>query len=415
MTSTSNNTAQRDYIKVQLTAFLERIGDEGTWNKSEALVELGDWIDSATFKIPRKTRTTAVVAAEERCVARTWAGGLGGQCKKAKCVGSFCKNCAKKEACCSVAASFNQDGTHKGLFWGRTDEDLPIEAADGKGVAIMWKDEDTKSQIREILSDGGQWHPFCTASSEGYRTGDWDAAPITTMNSRKSKKTASKKSKKKKTKRTKNAYLFFMGEKRGDITSNLRSFVNDTKMDPILAIHFLTENNNDLAASIKAFKKLAKKAPFMKKKLIALDIEGDGKIADDFVFKGKYAMGPIGKLGGALWGKMTDTEKKPFNDMATEAKAVMAAASADESDTEMSDHELEASEVDEGENSDDDEIEISDITLEDGTDIMVDDDGVIYSDDGEKIGTYDSETKKASYYTDDDEQSEEADDADEEE
>lgn len=406
---TTNNTLQRDYIKTQVTAFIERIGDTGSWDKEAALGELTEWIDSATFKIPRKTRTASVVAECDRCLARTWAGGLGGQCKKAKIDGcEFCKNCAKKATCCSVPASYNQDGTHKGLFWGRVDEDKPIEAADGKGVAIMWKTEESKSTIREILEEGGQWHPFCTASSEGYRTGDWDATPITTMNSGKSKKKKSKKSKKKSSKRTKNAYLFFMGDNRGDITSNLRSFVENTKMDPILAVHFLTENNNDLDAAIKAYKKLAKKKSFLKKKLKALDIEDDGKIADDFVFKGKYAMGPIGKLGGALWGKMNDAEKKPFNDMATQAKADMESALSDESDTQMDNDELQESDVEEPD-SDDDNIEITDVPLDDGTEIMVDDDGVIYNDDGEKIGTYDSETKKASYYADD----EEADDEEE--
>ena len=395
--ASASNTAQRDYIKTQLIEFIERIGDEGTWNKEEALTELGDWIESATFKIPRKTRATVTVATKDQCMARTWAGGLGGQCKKAKIDDhDFCKNCSRKNACCSNAASFNMDGTHKGLFWGRVDEDLPVEAADGKGVAIMWKTDEVKDSIRQLLEDGGAWHPFCT--ERAFKTGDWDATAITTMTSPKKAKKAKKS---KKAKRTKNAYLFFMGDSRPQITSNLRTFVEDTKMSPVMAVHYLAENDNDISAALGAFTKIVKHKKLLQKKLTSLDIEGDGKIATDFVFKGKYAMGPIGKLGGALWGKMTDAEKKPFKDMADEAKAAL--SSDEDSETAMGDDELELSEVDDGgdagePNSDEDEFEIEDVDLADGSSIMVDENDVIVNDDGEEIGTYDRETKEASYF-----------------
>ena len=398
MASTSN-TAQRDYIETQIKAFIDRIGDTGTWDKASALSELSDWIDSATFKVPRKARAVTTVSSEDQCMARSWALGVGGQCKKAKHGdGDFCKCCAKKFAVCKEPASFNMDGSHKGLFWGRVDEALPIEAADGKGVAIMWKSDEVKDQIRELLDDGGSWHPFCTHPP--CRTADWEATPITTMTSRK-KKSKKSKSKKTKSKRTKNAYLFFMGDARPQITANLLKFVEDTQMTPGLGVHFLSENGNDINVALTAFKKLQKKKKFFKKRLNALDIEGDGKVADDFVFKGKYAMGPIGKLGGALWGKMSDAEKKPFKDMADEAKAAVVTASDDESEDVDEDVELEESEVENDEaNSDDDELEIEDVILDDGTTIMVDERNLIYSEDGEEIGVFDSDEKKASYYED---------------
>lgn len=398
MTSVSNT--QRDYIETQLKAFIERIGDTGTWDKTEALAELGDWIESATFKIPRKIRVSPIVADENRCLARSWAGGVGGQCKKAKLDGQvFCKNCAKKCAVCSTPASFNMDGTHKGLFWGRVDEALPIEAADGEGVAIMWKSETVKDSIRELLSSGGSWHPFCTASKEGFRTGDWDAARCSDAPSGKKTKKSTTKKKSKKTKRTKNAYLFYMADARGDITNNLRQFVEDTKMTPVVGVHYLSESANDLSAALAAFTKLAKKKKFLAKKLASLEIDGDGKVSEDFVFKGKYAMGPIGKLGGALWGKMTDLQKKPFKDMAAKAKAEVVVISDEEIDSTMSDEELEL--VAEEPASDDDELEIEDLIAADGTAIMVDDNNVIYNDDGEEIGTFDRGTKTASYFDDD--------------
>lgn len=397
--STTSNTAQSAYIEDQVKAFIERIGDTGTWDKAAALSELSDWIDSATFKMPRNTPKPKYIAPEDMCMARSWALGVGGQCKKAKHGdGDFCKCCAKKFSVCKEAASYNMDGSHKGLFWGRVDEDLPIEAADGKGIAIMWKNDEVKDQIRELLDDGGSWHPFCTHPP--CRTADWEASPITTMTSR--KKSKKSKSKKTKSKRTKNAYLFFMADTRSLITANLLKFVEDTQMTPILGVYFLSENDNNIDAALAAFKKLRKKKKFFKKRLDALDIEGDGTVSDDFVFKGKYAMGPIGKLGGALWGKMTDAAKKPFKDMAEEAKAAAIAASDDESeDVEMNEDELEASDVEDGGvNSDDDDLEIEDIKLDDGTTIMVDERDLIYNEDGEEIGVYDRKAEKASYYAD---------------
>ena len=400
MTSTSN-TAQRDYIKTQVEAFIERIGDTGTWNKEEALAELGDWIDMATFRVPRKTRAKEDVAPEKLCMARTWSSGCGGQCKKAKIDGrDFCKNCDKKHHICDTPASFNMDGTHKGLFWGRVDKPLPIKASDGKGIAIMWKTEEVKDEIRQILDDGGAWHPFCT--ERAFKTGDWDASPITTMTPKKKSK-GKKKAGKKKSKRTKNAYLFFMTAARPAITANLRKFVEITKMVPVVGVHFLSENNNDIDAALASFKKVSKRKKILQNKLESIEIEGDGKIAENFVFKGKYAMGPIGKLGGALWGKMTVDEKQPFQDLADKAKTE-ASSSEDDSDTVMTSKELEKSDVEDGSdepNSDDDEFEIEDVKLSNGTNIMVDDNDIIVNDDGEEIGTYDRETKEASYFEDD--------------
>ena len=400
MASTSNtsNIAQRDYIKEQLTAFINRIGDEGTWDKQEALSQMQDWIEQATFRIPRKTRTKTPIDKENLCMGRTWSGGLGGQCKKGKIDGcDFCKNCLKKYKICPDAASFNMDGTHKGLFWGRVDKPLPIKAADGKGVAIMWKTDEVKDEIRQILDGGGSWHPFCT--ERAFKTGEWDATPITTMTPKKKSK-GKKKAGKKKSKRTKNAYLFFMGDTRPSITANLLKFVEETKMDPVIGVHFLAESNNDIAAAISSFKKVAKRKKILQKKLDTLEIEGDGKVAEDFVFKGKYAMGPIGKLGGALWGKMTDDEKKPFQDLAEKAKSEVS-SSEDEGDTTMTSDELEKSDIETNEPTQyNDEFEIEDIKLDDGTMIMVDENDIIVDEDGEEIGTYDRETREATYFED---------------
>ena len=397
--ATTSNTAQRDYIKTQVEAFIQRIGETGSWNKEEALSELGDWIDSATFKVPRKTRVATVVEAGNRCVARVWAGGDGGQCKKAKNGdGDFCRNCSKKNTCCSTPASFNMDGSHKGLFWGRVDEELPIDSADGKGIAIMWKDEDVREEIREKLEGGGAWHPFCT--NRPRRTGDWEATPITEMTAKKSK---SKKSKSN-SKRTKNAYLFFMDKTRAEITSNLRIFIETTEMVPEMGIYFLAKKKNDLKAALTAFKKLKKNKKLMKTKMTSLEIKGDGAVADDFVFKGKYAMGPIGKLGGALWKSMDEDEKSPFQELAAAAKAEMAAASDAESDTVMSDLELEKSDMEDADDEEEEEgTAAEEITLADGTTIWVGEkDNLIYDEDGEDIGTYDRKTKMAKYYDADD-------------
>ena len=395
------NTNQHIYVEEQLKAFIRRLPAE---IHETALSELVEMVKTTTFKMPRKTQNKKEVAPENLCMARIWAGGAGGQCKKAKNVGSdFCKCCAKKHSACSVPASYNMDGSHKGLFWGRIDEPVPVKASDGKGVAIMWKNEATKEEIREILEDGGAWHPFCTHPP--CRTADWDAAPITTMSARKTKKSSKKKSKSK-SKRTKNAYLFYMSSQRAQITANLRKFVEETGMNPLLGCSFLLESGNNFDAALATFKKLQKKKKFFSKRLSSLDIEGDGKVSEDFVFKGKYAMGPIGKLGGALWKKMTDADKQPFKDMAAAEKETAEAAPLLEEEDHVDEDnlELEKSDVESGgANSDDDDVEIEDITLDDGSVIMVDEQNVIYSADGEEIGLFNREENTASYYEDDDE------------
>jgi hypothetical protein len=399
------STLQRDYIKAQVEAFIERLGETGTWNKAEALAQLSDWVDTATFQIPRKVRVTEPVSEENQCMARKWNGGDGGQCTKCKIKDSdFCKACAKKNAICSEPASYNEDGSHTGLFWGRIDNSLPIMAADGKGVAIMWKMEDVKDSIRETLSDGGQWHPFCTHPP--CRTRDWDAKPITTMTSVKKKSAKSKskksKSKKEKKKRTKNGFLFFMGDTRAQIKVNLEEFISKTGMVPLVAVHFLTESENDCDTAISNCNKLAKKKTFFKKMLERLEIEGEGKVAEDFVLKGRTAMGPIAKLGGAIWSNMSDENKAPFQKMAADAKeAAHAEASDVEVSTEMSDDELkiDTSEIvsveDDAENSD---IEVEDIVDAEGKEWMVGEGGIIYDDDGDEIGKFDRTTKTASLF-----------------
>ena len=56
-------------------------------------------------------------AAGERCLARVWGGGVGGQCIKSKMSGSdYCKPCGRKSDVCSVPVSFTKEGKHKGLF-----------------------------------------------------------------------------------------------------------------------------------------------------------------------------------------------------------------------------------------------------------------------------------------------------------
>ena len=121
---------------------------------------------------------------------------MGGQCFKGKCSGSdYRKACGKKAGICDVPLSFTEEGEHLGLFWGRVDEERPMMSADGKGLAIMWRDEEGKKSAREILArdDVDGWHPFCT--HPGCRTADWDA-PLKTTVPRK-KKGGSKKKKKK--------------------------------------------------------------------------------------------------------------------------------------------------------------------------------------------------------------------------
>ena len=172
---------------------------------------------------PKRTRTTKVVEAEDRCMARVWGGGCGSQCKSAKCDGSdYCKRCHKLAAVTTEPVQYNDEGKHIGLFWGRIDEAKPIFNA-GQ-IAVCWPDAESKAIVAAALKEGKTYHPFSGEMKKKNRK-----PSSGTKKPRKGKK-ATKKNISSGVKRAKNAYMFFLGEKRAEVRAGLLAESEDGKV-----------------------------------------------------------------------------------------------------------------------------------------------------------------------------------------
>lgn len=81
-----------------------------------------------------------------KCMARTWRSGLGGQCSRKKIEGSdYCKLHSKRAEICSEPAV-----NKKGLWLGRVDQEKPEKDKDGK-VVIEWPEN--VEAIREKMKN----------------------------------------------------------------------------------------------------------------------------------------------------------------------------------------------------------------------------------------------------------------------
>ena len=285
-------------------------------------------------------RRRTVVAPENLCMARVWAGGKGGQCHKAKMDGSdYCKKCAKDASICSTPASFLEDGKHKGLFWGRVDEPLPMKSADGKGLAIMWRTEDGREKARSLLESGecAGWHPFCTQPQ--FRTRKWDAPLNTTLPRLKG---AAKKPKKTKSKRVQTAKQRWMAENRSNIQDQLETLAIKTQKAPKCLVAFIVAADFDSSKAEAAIQEAMAddeawsthcedNGPFENDKF---DIAEDGSFTGELTGtkRSQMLLGPVSKTCTEMWKALSDEEKAPFVSAYEDAKAQANAELSDSED-----------------------------------------------------------------------------------
>ena len=267
----------------------------------------------STFEAVRPGRV-CTASAGDRCMARVWCDGLGGQCHKGKMCGSdYCKTCAKKAKICSIPASFTEDGKHKGLFWGRVDEERPEMSADGIGLAIMWRDEEGKKSAREMLESDGcdGWHPFCT--QPGCRTNNWKAPLKTTLPR---KKKGAKKKKKKSGPRIRTAKERWLKKMRPQIRGDIIKLSVNVKKFPSAVVFFYIDAEFDVEAATATIKGMSsdkwadyceEHGPFTNEKY-AVDEAGNfsGEI------KGNMLLGSTSKAGAAKWKSLGDEEQEVY-------------------------------------------------------------------------------------------------------
>lgn len=353
-------------------------------------------------------RRRTVISQENMCMARTWSGGKGGQCHKVKISGSdYCKACAKKASECSIPASFNTDGSHKGLFWGRVDKELPMKSADGKGLAIMWRTEFGIKKARSLLESGEcpGWHPFCTQRQ--FRTGDWDKELNTTLPRVKG---SGKKPTKTKSKRVQTAKQRWMAENRTDIQNMIETLAIKTKKSPKCLVAFLIDADfnpeeayNSLQDTMKDNDKWAEyiedNGPFKNEKF---DVEEDGSFTGELsgAKRSQLLLGPVSKICTAMWKKLSDEVKAPFISAYEEEKTKDENELNDSANTSQETNTSEQStDTTDDEEEDDEECEEINVdTIENAIykgntmTIYVDQDNIAYDEDSNELGTYNKET-----------------------
>ena len=106
-----------------------------------------------------------VVDSAERCYARSWSGGKGGQCGSKRVDGSdYCTRHLKQAEVTYVPCSFTEDGKRRtGLHFGDIRDEVQWRAPDGT-VAIVWDVPEIRAEIIAAMDAGATYHP---SSGEG--------------------------------------------------------------------------------------------------------------------------------------------------------------------------------------------------------------------------------------------------------
>ena len=350
-------------------------------------------------------RRVSTVESGDRCCARVWNAGSGGQCIKAKSNGTdFCKNCHKKHSECPTAATFRDDGSHKGLFWGRFDDQLPIQGADGKGVAILWNAEEAKETVRTFLEEGGNWHPYCTERQ--FRTGDWDAAPNSNVPRRKKQKKSPKKSSvrvKTPKKRCQN------DGNRKKIQEAVVALYEETQKFPKTTAQYLIDAGLDVGVA--ATKIQAMTQDEWSSWCDGKEFENEKHGVDQFgnftkPLTGQMFIGTVGHICAEIWKEISDDVKTPYEiayhkeKTEKEDAADMPAPKKEPNTTKQTKKKKKIKvkappppPVDEDSDSEVDATEVSNILFE-GKRITayIDDENTAWSGEGEELGDYDEKT-----------------------
>tara|TARA_B110000971_G_C19998472_1_gene495533 strand:+ start:998 stop:1894 length:897 start_codon:yes stop_codon:yes gene_type:complete len=232
-------TKFNDNIKNQLNLWFEELKSKGVED------EVAEFLKRELLDKTFKKNLTKIPEPAKRCQARTWVNGASGQCtneKVASSAVSLCKKCNSKYSKCSTPCSW-KDGKKHGLFLGMISEELPILAAEGNSIAVLWtKETSTFEQYHRLWESGIRFHPNTKEGKAGRKS----------LKLGKTKKSPTKKSTKKATKkRAPSGFNLFMKEKRSIYRDGISEVVENTSKHPTLAVIFLATNAMNIKKSIK--------------------------------------------------------------------------------------------------------------------------------------------------------------------
>mgnify|MGYP002819267625 CR=1 FL=1 len=384
-------------IQGQMENFVKTMAANGNFSEEQlaaAMAQVKQQVaDLDVPAAPKRTRTVKVVEADDRCMARVWGGGCGTQCKSAKCEGSdYCKRCAKLAEVTTQPLSFDENGKHIGLFWGRIDQPQP-HFNDGQ-LVCQWKNEESKAIVAAALKEGKTFHPFSGEMKKKNRK-----PSSGTKKPRKGKK-ATKKNIASGVKRAKNAYMFFLGEKRAEVRAALVDESEDGKVavsEVAKRVGALWKAMDETAkAPYTAMAKAAKEerdaeiAKLMEEASISEQSEESASI-DDAEEDDESAGKPVTHAAAAaLPAEVVDNEitKIAFqgiDDGSVEEEDDKSVVSGVTQATG-----LEELDQDDEEDEEDDGLEVEEHVLADGSKVLKSDDGTLYDESSfEEIGKWD--------------------------
>ena len=387
---------------------------------------------------------------EDRCCARIWSGfnpskgkvqaGYGSRCAKGHVSvdgkrSRFCSKHAKDAAVTETPGCFycegeviparKKIGSPKGLYFGSWGGDFPFMAADGAGIAIMWKRDEVVKKIRDAMEGGVSYHPNSKEGKAG-RTKPPNIPSSATTNKVGSKKVGSKKTTKK-TKKPKAAVHRWMSSgNRMTVRDCIIALHGNTGKWPKYTLHLLESSNLDVDLATESFKsmvsggewdaycaentlEITKLSKNGENVLYTVNDNGDY----DGELKHNMIIGVIAELCHAIWKKLPSAEKKPFEDEYAaanvkhlESDMCEAAAKAETTTTQakktkktkkkkLAITEAPATLMEsESEEESEEEISASAFEMHDGSEVYVDGDWNAYSEDGDELGKVDPKTKK---------------------
>lgn len=254
------------------------------------------------IKVDRRSAKDDILSM--RCHARTMKSGACGQCENTICDRSdqdLCQKCHKKYLRCSTPCTW-KNKRKVGLFLGKIDDPIPIEAADGGGIAVVWsKEVSTFERYETLWKSGVRFHP-----NSGRKN----------INLKHIKKSIRDKPVKI---RKKSSFNVFMSKKRPVIKDAIKGVVAKTLKHPKLIIYFLADSSLDVPKTIRTIEEVcvdAQKFIEWTKRAGAifddssvhswddmcdtfgLDNQGD---CDADAFCGRLVVSETAKLGGFLW------------------------------------------------------------------------------------------------------------------
>ena len=144
----------KNMLVSQLESYGRVIAAQYNLDESEVLGLAATMVSEVKVKAEKKVVERKEVEESQRCMARVWAEGKGGQCSRKRVEAEEYCSCHGKNALeTTEAGCFDEAGKSRGLFFGRVDGEMPIYDSEGY-ITVVWQTAEIKKVIAEALAAG---------------------------------------------------------------------------------------------------------------------------------------------------------------------------------------------------------------------------------------------------------------------